>query len=47
VTSLIEQFRAEQLEANEGLAPLVSDESLRALRENMEELVGGAGEATA
>ena len=42
VTSLIEQFRSEQLEANEGLAPLVSDESLKALRENMDELVAAA-----
>ena len=42
VTSLIEQFRSEQLEANEGLAPLVSDESLKALRDNMDELVAAA-----
>ena len=43
VASLIEQFRAEQEEANQGLAPLVSDERLRALGESMDELVGAAG----
>lgn len=42
VTSLIEQFRSEQQEANEGLAPLVSDESLKSLRDNMDELVAAA-----
>ncbi|HEX5821231.1 MAG TPA: CHAD domain-containing protein [Solirubrobacterales bacterium] len=42
VTSLIEQFRSEQQEANEGLAPLVSDESLNSLRDNMDELVAAA-----
>jgi CHAD domain-containing protein len=47
VSSLIEQLRSEQQEANEGLAPLVSDESLRALRESMGELVVGAREASA
>jgi len=47
VTSLIEQFRAEQKEANEGLAPLVSDESLRSLRESMDELVAAASGAGA
>ncbi len=45
VASLIEVFRAEQEAANEGLAPLVSDEKLRALRENMTELVSSAREA--
>ncbi len=47
VATLIEQFRAEQQEANEGLAPLVSDESIRALRENMEDLVEAAREVPA
>ena len=42
VNSLIEQLRSEQLEANEDLAPLVSSESLKALRESMDELVAGA-----
>ena len=45
VTSLIEQFRSEQQEANEGLAPLVSDESLKSLRDNMDELVAAASGA--
>jgi CHAD domain-containing protein len=47
VTSLIEQFRSEQLEANEGLAPLVSDESLKSLRDNMDELVAAASRGAA
>ncbi len=47
VTSLIEQFRSEQQEANEGLAPLVSEESLKSLRDNMDELVGAARGAAA
>jgi CHAD domain-containing protein len=47
VNSLIEQLRTEQEEANEDLAPLVSDESLRALRETMDELVVGAREVRA
>jgi CHAD domain-containing protein len=47
VASLIEQLRTEQAEANEGLAPLVAEESLRALRESMAELVSGAREASA
>ena len=42
VTSLLEQFRSEQQEANEGLAPLVSDESLKSLRDNMDELIAAA-----
>jgi CHAD domain-containing protein len=46
VASLIEQLRGEQQQANEDLAPLVSEDNLRALRENMDELVRGA-EATA
>jgi CHAD domain-containing protein len=47
VTSLIEQFRAEQEAANEGLAPLVSEENLKALRENLDELISGARAAAA
>ncbi len=43
VASLIEQFRAEQEEANEELAPLVPEENLKALRETMDELVAAAG----
>ncbi|HEX3563664.1 MAG TPA: hypothetical protein VHU24_12570, partial [Solirubrobacterales bacterium] len=42
VTSLIEQLRVEQEEANKELEPLVSTESLRALRESMDELVSSA-----
>ncbi len=47
VTSLIERYRSEQQEANDGLAPLVSDESLKSLRDNMDELVAAAGGGTA
>jgi CHAD domain-containing protein len=47
VTSLIEQFRAEQQEANDGLAPLVSDERLKSLRGNMDELIAAASEGAA
>ena len=47
VNSLIDQFRAEQEQANVELAPLVADQSLRGLRESMEELVAGAREAAA
>jgi CHAD domain-containing protein len=47
VGSLIEQLRGEQERANEDLAPLVTDESLKALRESMSELVAGAQEAAA
>ena len=43
VASLIEQLRAEQDEANDELEPLVSTESLKALRESMDELVSSAG----
>jgi CHAD domain-containing protein len=46
VSSLIEQLRGEQQQANEDLAPLVSEDNLRALRESMDELVRGV-EATA
>ena len=42
VASLIEQLRGEQETANEGLAPLVSEDNLKALRESMGELVSGA-----
>jgi CHAD domain-containing protein len=42
VASLIERLRGEQETANEGLAPLVSDEGLKGLRESMDELVRGA-----
>jgi CHAD domain-containing protein len=47
IASLIEQLRTEQEEANEGLAPLVSEENLKALRESMDELVSGARGAAA
>jgi CHAD domain-containing protein len=47
IASLIERYRSEQDTANEGLAPLVSDEKLRALRENIDELVSGAREKAA
>src|SRR4051795_4806749 len=46
IGSLIEQLRAEQEKANDDLAPLVAEESLRGLRENMTELVSGAGGAS-
>jgi CHAD domain-containing protein len=42
VNSLIERLRSEQDEANKELEPLVSVESLRALRESMDELVSSA-----
>ena len=47
IASLIEQLRVEQEEANAGLAPLVSEENLKALRESMDELVSGARGAAA
>lgn len=47
IASLIEQLRTEQEEANEGLAPLVSEQNLKALRESMDELVSGARTAVA
>ena len=47
VASLIEQLRGEQQRANEDLAPLVSEDNLRALRESMDELVRGAAAAAA
>jgi CHAD domain-containing protein len=43
IGSLIEQLRGEQEKANEELAPLVSEENLKALRESMDELISGAG----
>jgi CHAD domain-containing protein len=42
IGSLIEQLRGEQEQANEGLAPLVSEENMKALRESMDELISGA-----
>jgi CHAD domain-containing protein len=42
VDSLIERLRTEQEEANEGLAPLVEQGNLNALREGLDELVGAA-----
>jgi len=42
VGSLSEELRAEQEEANRELAPLVAQENLKALRESLDELVGGA-----
>jgi CHAD domain-containing protein len=42
VASLIERLRDEQRQANEDLAPLVSEDNLRALREGMDELARGA-----
>lgn len=47
VASLIEQFRREQEQANKELAPLVGEESLKALRESLDELVAGARGAAA
>jgi CHAD domain-containing protein len=47
VASLIERLRGEQERANEELAPLVAEESLKALRESMGELVAGAREPLA
>jgi CHAD domain-containing protein len=45
VSSLIDQLRAEQEQANADLSPLVAEEHLRSLRESMDELVAGAREA--
>jgi CHAD domain-containing protein len=42
VSSLIEQFREEQAEANVGLAPLVEEQSLASLRQSLDELVVAA-----
>ena len=42
INSLIDQFGAEQEQANVELAPLVADENLRSIRQGMDELVGAA-----
>lgn len=47
VASLIDQFRTEQERANDELAPLVAEESLKPLRESIDELIAGAREAAA
>ena len=47
IASLIERLRGEQEAANLGLAPLVSEDNLKALRETMNELVSGARDAAA
>jgi CHAD domain-containing protein len=47
VASLIEQLRGEQQQANEDLAPLVAEDNLRSLRENVDELVRSAEAAAA
>lgn len=47
VASLIKRLRSEQERANEELAPLVAEESLKALRESMGELVASAREPSA
>jgi CHAD domain-containing protein len=47
VASLIDRLRSEQERANEELAPLVAEESLKALQESMGELVTGAPEPSA
>src|SRR5262245_7405971 len=47
IGSLIDQFRAEQEEANRELAPLVERPHLTALRESLDVLVAGARSVTA
>lgn len=47
VDSLIDRFRAEQGEANVGLAPLVDEANLRSLRETLDDLVMAARSVTA
>jgi CHAD domain-containing protein len=47
VSSLIQQLRDEQTEANLQLAPLVEEQSLTSLRESIDELVVSAQEAVA
>lgn len=47
VSSLIQQLRDEQTEANLELAPLVGEQSLGALRESLEELVLAARDKAA
>jgi CHAD domain-containing protein len=44
ISSLIEQLREEQAEANMELAPLVEEQNLRAIREGLDELVAAARE---
>jgi CHAD domain-containing protein len=39
VASLIDRYRVEQEEANAGLSPLIEDQSLRSLRQGLEELI--------
>ncbi len=47
VASLIQTFREEQSEANDGLAPLVEQQSLAALSASIDRLVAGAGQVPA
>ena len=47
VASLIDRYRSEQQEANAALAPLVEEQSLRSLRQELEELVTGMEGAAA
>jgi CHAD domain-containing protein len=47
VGSLIDRYRSEQQEANAALAPLVEEQSLRSLRQELEELVTGMEGAVA
>jgi CHAD domain-containing protein len=47
VASLIDRYRVEQEEANAGLAPLVEEQSLRSIRQELEELVRATREALA
>jgi len=47
VSSLIQQLRDEQAEANLELAPMVGDENLGSLRESLDELVGAARDTAA
>jgi CHAD domain-containing protein len=47
VSSLIEQLRDEQAEANLALAPLVEDQNLKSIHESLDELVAAAREPRA
>jgi CHAD domain-containing protein len=47
VSSLIESYREEQSEANTGLAPLVEEPSLTALRQSLDELVAATRDGAA
>jgi CHAD domain-containing protein len=47
VTSLIESLREEQAEANLALAPLVEEQSLKSIRESLDELIAAAREEVA